>query len=134
MSVLDLDPKKVRTLSGPEIVAVKEQAGQMMDQITALSKQIADPALGDADRAALDVMLSHARAQRDGLLERVVAATSQKGRDLAYLRQVAQRTLDPDVWMVNAKKALGARPLTDDVVANLTRLVREAAEICGGGT
>jgi hypothetical protein len=131
MSVLGLDAKKVGKLTGPQIVAIKEQAGQMMDQITALSKQLADASLPAAEREKLEGMLGNAKASRDGLLEQVITASSQKGRDLNFLRQVAQRTLDPDVWMVNAKKALGDRPLTDDVVANLQRLVRAAREACG---
>jgi hypothetical protein len=133
MSVLDLDRQKVGRMTGAEIVAVKEQAGQFMDQITALTKQLADPTLADADIASLNSMLDNARAMRDGLLERVVSASSQKGRDLAFLRQVANRTLDSDVWMLHAKKALGDRPLSDAIVANITRLVREAEAACGGG-
>jgi hypothetical protein len=133
MSVLDMDAQKAGRLTGAEIVALKEAAGQSMDQITALTKQLADPALSVADREGVATLLDNARAARDGLLQRVVTASSQKGRDLAFLRQVAQRTLDPDVWMVNAKRALGDRPLTDEIVVSLNKLVREAADACGGG-
>lgn len=133
VSVLDMDPQKTGRLTGAEIVALKEAAGASMDQITALSKQLADPSISTADRAGVSTLLDNARAARDGMLERVITATSQKGRDLAFLRQIAQRTLDPDVWMVNAKRALGDRPLTDETIASLNKLVREAADACGGG-
>lgn len=134
MSVLDMDPQKAGRLTGAEIVALKEAAGRSMDEITALAKQLADPSLIPADRQGVASLLDNARAARDGLLERVVTASSQKGRDLAFLRQVAQRTLDPDVWMVNAKRALGDRPLTDEIVVSLNKLVREAADACAGGS
>lgn len=133
ISRLDLDPAKVGRLSGSEIVAIKEAATAEMDKITALSKQLADPMLPEAHRVGLLRMLEIAKETRDRALEAVVRASSQKGRDLNFLRQVAHRTLDPDVWMLQAKKALGNLPLTDDIVANLSKLVREAADACAGG-
>lgn len=131
MSRLDLDPKKVGRLTGAEIGAVKEAAVGEMDKIIALEQQMADPMTPESAKAGLSQLLDQAKQNRDTALNAVVRASSQKGRDLGFLRQVAQRTLDPDVWMLQAKKALGDLPLTDEVVANLQKLVREASEACG---
>jgi hypothetical protein len=131
VSVLDVEPKT--RMSGPEILRLKEKAGALMDQITGYDKLLADPATPAARKAGIAKFREAATGERDRLLEGVIRASSQTGRDLGFLRQVAQRTLDPDVWMLHAKKALGDRPLTDELVADLHRYVREAAEACAKG-
>jgi hypothetical protein len=106
---LDLDPDKIGRLTGSEIVAIKEAAGAEMDKITAITKQLADPALPEAHRVGLTKMLAIVTETRDRTLSAVVRASSQKGRDLNFLRQVAHRTLDPGC--LDAAREEGARRL-----------------------
>jgi hypothetical protein len=76
-------------------------------------------------------MIDKLQKDADAMVKNISRAGSQHGRDLAYSRQVAARSLDPAVWLVQAKRALGDAPLTDDIRVSIERLVNEAREACG---
>jgi hypothetical protein len=128
---LSVDLSKVRTLSGPEIVGLKNVVSRNTDEITTASKLLADPAIDPRTQAALSGRLDALRAQRENLLGAIITNTSQRARDLGFLRQISTRTLDPDVWEVQARR-VAARPLSDTEAANIRGLARAAADICGG--
>lgn len=71
--------------------------------------------------------------QTEELLSRIVTGTAQKGRELGALRNIAKQSTDPEVWLVQAKKMLGDRPLSDAVQTEIRRLARRAQEACLGG-
>ena len=127
---LQIDPKKVGRLSGEEIVGMRSAAQQHMTQITEWSKQLANPDLPIEQRTQLDYLIRDAKGARDNLIEAVSRAASQKGRDLNFLKQLAQHSLDPDVWEANAKSLAGDRVLSDDVIAETRRLAQAAFEAC----
>ena len=133
ISPLDVDPKKIGRMSGPEIERVKELAGQHMDMIAQLSKQLADPSITPAHAAELNSLLDEARDQNHAALQTIVRGSAQIGRDLGYLRQVAQHSLDPDVWVTQAQRLVGDARLSDETIADIRRLAREAADACAAG-
>lgn len=130
MDPLTMDLNKVKRLSGEEIVAFKQAATDKMDQVAALSKRLEAPGLGDDEREQLTHLLNQTIEDRDNILEKIVYAGSQKGRDLNFLRQIANRSLDPDVWVVQARRLAGDRPLSDAAIAEIRKMAREAAEAC----
>ncbi|HEY9225834.1 MAG TPA: hypothetical protein VIP11_04255, partial [Gemmatimonadaceae bacterium] len=130
MDPTTMDLRKVGRLSGEEIVAFKQAATHAMDQIAAISKRLEEAGLSPAEHGTLADQLEKTIEARDAILERVVHATSQKGRDLGFLRQIANRTLDPDVWVVQARRIAGDAPLSDATIAEIRRLARETAEAC----
>jgi hypothetical protein len=128
---LSVDLTKLRNLSGPEIVGLKNVVSRNTDEITTASKQLADPTLDAASKATLSDRLDALRAQRENLLTTIITNTSQRARDLGFLRQISTRSLDPDVWEIQARRVAN-RPLTDIEAANIRGLARTAAGICGG--
>lgn len=129
---LSIDPRKVGRLSGEEIVAMRSAAQQHMAQIAEWSKMLSNPDLPIEQRTQLDYLIREAKQARDNLIESVSRAASQKGRDLNFLKQMAQHSLDPDVWEAQAKALAGDRVLSDDVIAETRRLAKIAMETCGG--
>lgn len=125
-----LDPKKVERLTGAEIVGLKNVVSRNTEQMATLSKQMADPALGAAEKATLSDQIDQLHTQRDGLLSNIVTAQAQAGRNLGFLRQLSTRSLDPDVWEIQARK-LADRPLSDVEVSAIRRYVQDAADACG---
>lgn len=129
---LALAPDKAKRLSGEELLARRDVVSQNDDLIGSLSKQIESRTLSPDDHQAAVEAVSKAVAQNDALLSDLVTGSSQKGRDLNLLRRIANRDLDPATWLVQAKRMLGDRPLTDDAMATVRKLVQDAADACGG--
>jgi len=126
----NIDMNKVKNLSGPQILDLKNRATTAMDQVVALSKELERPDLPPMQRPALESLYEQAKQERDGLLESVMVASGQKGRDLNFLKQVSTKSLDPDVWVHQARRLSGDTPLSDDLIARIRRLALEAAEAC----
>ena len=61
-------------------------------------------------------------------LSSIVRETAQKGRDLGFLRQMAKQSLDPDVWVIQAKKMLGDKPMTDEMMLSVRKMAKDAAD------
>lgn len=128
-----LSPAAAKRLSGEELLARRDVVRQNDDLIANLSKAIESKTLPLADHEQAVELLNKAVQHNDALLSDLVLGSSQKGRDLNLLRRMANRSLDPDVWQVQAKRMLGDRPLTDEMSATIRRLAQEAADACAGG-
>lgn len=129
---LTLDPAKYGRLSGAEIVGLKNVLTQNLNMMGELSTQLADEHLSTGEGELLSDRIDKLRDQNDALLSKIVKESSEKGRDLGFLRQLSNGTLDPDAWVVTAKRLAGDRVLDDATIAKIRKLARDAAEACGG--
>lgn len=126
-----LAPAAAKRLSGEELLARRDVVNQNDQMIAHLSQLVESKTLPVAEHEQAVALLNKAVAHNDALLSDLVTGSSQKGRDLNLLRRMANKSLDPDVWLVQAKRMLGDKPLTDDVMASIRKLVNEAKEVCG---
>ena len=125
-----LDPKKVRHLTRDQILAVSNASTQAMDRVAAISKRLEDPTISAMEHEELSHLLENARTEVHNTLSALVVERGEYGRNLSFLRQLGNRNLDPDVWVVEAKRIAGDRPLSDATIATVRRLAREAMEAC----
>ena len=126
------DPQMAARLTGAEMMALSEKLNTNIAMRVQLDKELATPGLTEEQRGPIMTMIDKLQQDADAMVKNISRAGSQHGRDLAYSRQVAARSLDPAVWLVQAKRALGDAPLTDDIRVSIERLVNEAREACGG--
>jgi hypothetical protein len=125
-----LPTEKAKKLSGEELLARRDLVRENDQIIQGLSKRLEGAATPEEHAQAAE-LLQKAVAHNDALLSDLVTGSSQKGRDLNLLRRMAQQSLDPDVWRVQAKRMLGDRPLTAEVDAMIRKLIEEATDACG---
>ena len=120
------DPQMAARLTGAEMMALSEKLNTNITMRVQLDKELATPGLTEEQRGPIMTMIDKLQKDADAMVKNISRAGSQHGRDLAYSRQVAARSLDPAVWLVQAKRALGDAPLTDDIRVSIERLVNEA--------
>lgn len=125
-------PHIARKLTGVQLLARRDVIRQNDTLIEDLSKKLASGTLTVAEHENATQLMGKAVQHNDALLSDLITGASQKGRDLNLLRRIANKSLDHDVWQIQAKRMLGDRPLTDELSAQLRRLVNEAQEVCGG--
>lgn len=130
---LALEPKAAKRLSGEELLARRDVVRQNDAMIADLSKAIESKTLSVADHQQAVELLDKAYKHNDALLSDLVTGSSQKGRDLNLLRRMANKSLDPDVWQMQAKRMLGDKPLTDEISTMIRKLSQEAIDACGSG-
>lgn len=135
---LGLDPKSVdrqnfNRLSGHEIHALKAPLRENAALMEGISRALEDGNLSPEDTQIAHDKLDQLEHSNNELLSTIIGESAQKGRDLNALRQVANMTLDPAVWLVKAKRALGDKPMTADIHAELMDLIKQATDACGGG-
>lgn len=128
---LEIDPVKLRKLDGYQVVGLKQVVQEQTALLESASRAVASGTLeGDELQAALRV-IDEAQRASDEALSVIVRESAQMGRNLGGLRQLAKQSLDPDVWLVQAKRMAGDKPLPDAVMVEIRRLAREAQEACG---
>ena len=115
------------------VPALKQAIARTAAVMSDAAKAIADPAT-----SADELMLAHrvvdsAFQTQDQLLGGVINEQARIGRSLNALKIQAKLSVDPDVWMIHAKRALGDAPMTDEVMAKVRQLARDAGDACGGG-
>ena len=125
-----LNPQAAKRLSGEELLARRDVVNLNDQLISDLSKTIENKTLSMAEHLEAEALLQKAVEHNDALLSDLVTGSSQKGRDLNLLRRIANRDLDPATWMIQAKRMLGDKPMTDEISATIRRLVTEAVEAC----
>jgi hypothetical protein len=128
---LSIDRKKMERLTGAEIEGLKLLVGENAATMEAASRVLNDPRSSPADIEAAADLFDKASSTTDQALGKIVSETAQTARSLGYMRNTAKHSLDPEVWLVQAKRTLGDQPMTDAVMLEIRRLAREAAEACG---
>lgn len=128
---LQVDRKALMRLSGQQIVGLKQALTTNLDNLEAFSRVANDAQASAADRAQAQAAITQLQAKNEHLLAGIVHGSSELGRGLGFLRQIARRSLDPDVWVIQAQRLAGETPLSDEVIMNIRKLAREAAEACG---
>lgn len=128
---LSIDPTKLGRLTGAEIEGLKLVVGENAATMEAASRVMNDPAASADAIAQATELFEKAEQTTDQALSKIVTETAQTARSLGYMRNIAKHSLDPEVWLVQAKRMLGDAPMTDEVMTNIRRLAREAAEACG---
>jgi hypothetical protein len=130
-----IDAKKVRALveqhGEAAIPALKKVATDNAKVMADAARVLNDPLASPADVLRASQVLESATRQTDELLGSIVTEQARAGRTLNALKIQAKLSSDPDLWMVHAKRALGDQPMTDDIMAQVRRLAREASEACG---
>lgn len=126
----DADPVKAEKLSGAEIGQLYEHLSNNAAQRTALLAEMAKPGTTAARTQEIGTLIDGLQKDADAMASNIVKGTSQKGRDLNYLRQIAQQSTDPGVWLAQAKRALGDRPLDDDTQSLIVKLANDAKTAC----
>jgi hypothetical protein len=125
---LDLtDPKTGRVnqrLTGPEMLATRNLISANIDALERLVKERADPLIGADRLPVVERNIAAIEAQNARLLERFIRARTHTGRDLNNLKIVANRTLDPAVWVQQARKLAG-RDLTAEEITTISRLAQQ---------
>jgi hypothetical protein len=124
-------PHIARKLTGVQLLARRDVIRANDNIIADLSKKLASGTLTVAETAQASELLSKAVQHNDALLSDIIIGAGQKGRDLNLLKRMSNKTLDHDVWQIQAKRMLGDRPLSDEISAQLRKLVNEAREACG---
>lgn len=126
----DFDADKAAKLSGADIGQLYEHLSTNAAQRTALLKEAGDPRTAPDRVAKINALVDGLEDDADAMAGNIVKGTAQKGRDLNYLRQIAQQSTDPGVWLAQAKRALGDRPLDDETQSLIVKLARDAQEAC----
>lgn len=121
---------KLEQIPTDDIKAMWMIAHDNTKTIEAAARVINDPLATEAERLSAAELHDKAYKQTEELLSRIVTGTAQKGRELGALRNIAKQSTDPEVWLVQAKKMMGDRPLPDAVQANIRQLARRAQEAC----
>jgi hypothetical protein len=129
---LEVDPAKLRKLSGAEIVGLHTVVGENTRVMEASARVLNDGNASAADLADAQTLFDRATQSTDEVLSAIVREKAATARGLGFFRQVARQSTDPDVWLVNAKRMYGDRPLPDSIMLEVRRLAREAAEACVG--
>lgn len=127
---LQLDRRAFARLSGAEVVGLKDVLTANIDQLEVQSRIANDPTVSAADRQLAQEAITKIQRNNDVLLSGIVHGTSELGRGFGFLRQISARSLDPDVWVVQAQRLAGNVPLSDDVILTIRKMAREAAEAC----
>lgn len=127
---LAVDSEKLRGLSGAQIHALKAPLMENAALMESIARELPD--LSGDDLAKATTVFERLEKSNDELLATIQREGSARGRDLGALRQLANMTTDPAVWLLKAKKVLGDTPMTASVQAKIMRLAKEAAEACGG--
>jgi hypothetical protein len=132
-----LDAKKVRAFverhgeaAIPALKRVATENASVMDQA---AKAMNNPLASADEVAAATRVYESAMRQTDELLGNIVQEQARTGRSLNALKIQTKLSTDPDTWLIHAKRALGDKPMSDEMMANVRRLAREAADACGGG-
>jgi hypothetical protein len=128
---LQIDGAKAGKLSGEQLTGLAQSAQLRMAQIAEWSKRLADPATPPEMRSELSGLINDAAEARDHMLDAVSKGRSQKGRDLNFLKQMTEHSLDPDVWEMQARRLAKGRILSDETISDIRRFAKEAAEACG---
>ena len=133
MSPEGINKAATEKMSGVEINALMNLVRDNTALIDRESRRLSlpDERLSDTTRQMSSQLIEAAMEQNENLLSRIVEARSQKGRDLSSLRLLAQQSTDPEVWLVQAKQALGDRPLTQAIQNDIYRLANAMKVACG---
>lgn len=128
---LMLDRTKLQNLSGAKVQGIWQVVQQNGKALEASARILNDEAASPAARAEAQRLFDAASTSTNEALSIVVRETSQTARDLGFHRQLARQTLDPEVWLVQAKKHLGDKPLSEGMMLEIRKLARQAATSCG---
>lgn len=110
-----------RRITDKEVFALRQLLHDNNVFIANAQKRIAkDPTLEEL----LAPQIRNASQQIDEALKGLVVGGREGGRTVVAFRGLARETMDPDVWMLQAKKMLGNRDLTPEI----QKAIRELAE------
>lgn len=114
---LGMDPEellaaaKKRGLSPAEQLAASDVVAQNMDNIVEYNRQLADPNTHPETKAEIQRALVGLETQTNNLLWANLTERTEAGRNLAFQKIAAKRTMDPNFWLGQAQKNMGAKPV-----------------------
>jgi len=111
-------------MNGAEGVALASLVGERTRQIDDAVTKLRDPALGDAERTALEGDVARLDAEANDLLAAVMKGASQQGRDL-QANKILANLRSPEAALIKAQRMLGSRVLTAGEKSELVQLVNQ---------
>ena len=126
-----LSRERLKGLTGAQVQGMKLLVQENAAMMEASSRVINDSNATLAEITEAQSLYDKAAQTTDDALGTIVTETAQIARSLGGLRNTAKHSLDADVWLVQAKKMLGDKPMNDATMTQIRRLAREAAEACG---
>ncbi len=100
------------------------------DEIVRINGRLGQETLSKADttslreaRIAAEARQGAASAQINTALTKLIKGGTEAGRAVASFRILAEKTLDPFFWQKQAKKTLGGRELTDEMIVAINDLI-----------
>lgn len=126
----ELSKKKASKLDGTELLMVRNIINNNIDYISKAQNTLSrGKSLSDDVVEELGRKIEIAGKQNEELLQKFMTARSQMGRDLNSLKIMANRTLDPAVWMANAKRLLGDKPFTKEISDDIMRYIKDSDRV-----
>lgn len=113
-----------KRMNGAEGVALASLVGERTRQIDDAVTKLRDPALGDAERVALEGDVTRLDAEANDLLSAVMKGASQQGRDL-QANKILANLRSPEAALIKAQRMLGSRVLTPTEKTELLQLVNQ---------
>lgn len=129
-----IDPELLKTLKPPApgqtmhpavYLAAKQLTRDLGMQIVAESRKLEDLNLSDEQRAIAERQLVDMRQQQQKVIDAILPARSQDGRNLAYHRIMAQQSFDPFYWLQQAKRSM-ALPANADLPEGVRQGIMDA--------
>ena len=120
--------KEVRQsrITDAEVVALRNLVSGAADELTKLEKQIIqNPTL----EATLRPKINTYQSQLDTALKKLVRGGTEAGRAVVAFRIMANKSLDPAVWLTHAKRMLGEREMTTEVQNHILNLIESGDRI-----
>lgn len=115
-----------RRLTGPELLAIRNIVSANIEQLEQLYQRLASEEGMKASAEALQPVrrqIAKLEGQNSQLLQRFIPERSEAGRLLNSLKIIANRTLDPAVWLEKAKQLTGGVDLPEDVRIKIRELL-----------
>lgn len=125
---LGLDPERLirnaeRRLSGAELLALRDAISENVDAMESAAKVLADPQSTSPQRDEAQQLMTRLHNQTEQFTARFIREREQTGRDLNALKIIAQRSLDPAVWLAQAERIKGLA-LTPEETLEISQLAK----------
>lgn len=125
------DPKQLlkdttkNRITDKEVVALRNLINQNSQRMVNLEKKLASPAVTKKESRLIKEEISTLQKQVDVGLKKLIKGGTEAGRAVASFKILANRTMNPDFWLVKAKKLSGKDELSSETISMIQRLAEE---------
>jgi hypothetical protein len=129
MRASDADFKRIverGELKGVDIIVARDLINSTSEDIAQLLLKRQELGLSEGAVRAIDNQLENLNSVNNALLASTAREASQRGRDLVMLKILGKYSLDQNVWLQRANKAVGSRHLSREEMEKVVALVDAA--------